>query len=176
VADPFWTVERVGLASFVVVGADRRDAPHPSYFGSRHDAQQRALDLNLAIDRGDENDPRSLTTPDQKHPSPTEGDRSLMQAQHTITVYDGNRLDRTREAAPQQLATEFIKAVRDGYFERPCGRGREFAYRLWLTDPNGADIAWDDADDMVLMESMQSMLAANDEALKMVQRAVWGDG
>lgn len=98
-----------------------------------------------------------------------------MQAERTVTVYGGNRLDQAREVAPRQLAEEFIEAVRNGYFKEPCGRGGEWAYRLWLSAPDGANVAWDEGDEDVLLDALRDALAASEETRDMVILAVWGD-
>ena len=99
-----------------------------------------------------------------------------MQANRTVTVYGGNQLDQAREVEPRTLATEFIAAVKGGYFKEPTGRGGEWAYRLWLTDgEGGANITWDGSDDDVLMEALAEIVNADRGARSALSLAVWGD-
>ena len=98
-----------------------------------------------------------------------------MHAERTVTVYGGNRLDQAHLVRPRLLADQFVQAARDGYFKEPCGRSGEWAYRLWLTDRAGANIAWDSEDDDALMDALRVVLQGDDEARDMLVRAVWGE-
>lgn len=95
-------------------------------------------------------------------------------AAQAVTIYEGNRLDQARRVTPHDLAQEFIEAVRAGYFQQPCGRSGEWAYRLWLTAPDGANATWRPDDDDALMNALGELIGSDEPARRALTTAVWG--
>jgi hypothetical protein len=93
----------------------------------------------------------------------------------SVTLYAGNRLDQAREYNPAQLVVQFVDAVRSGYFTEPCGGGIQWAFRLWLTDPNGANSTWDPADEAQLFNALDEAIQGSDETRALLADATWGD-
>lgn len=92
----------------------------------------------------------------------------------TVTLYGGNRIDQAREADPEQLAAAFIEAVRCGFFTEPCGGGNQWAFRLWLTSPSGANVTWDPSAEGLLFNALDDAIQSSDVTRDLLALAIWG--
>jgi hypothetical protein len=97
-----------------------------------------------------------------------------MHARRTVTLYEGNRLDRVVERDPDEIAAQFIAAVEAGEFPTPGG-GLEFAYRWWLAGRDGLDSTWDEAEWPTIRVALEHQLHRDDVLYKRVVAWAWGE-
>ena len=92
-----------------------------------------------------------------------------MQAQRTVKLWVGNRLDGEIDCDPDVLAAEFVQAAVSG-FELPQRGSLEFGYRWWLADPKGRNSVWEESDWDTLVEALSNHLGACGDPTK---RILW---
>lgn len=95
-----------------------------------------------------------------------------MQAKRTVTLYRGNRIDAAEDFVVDDLVSEFIDyALNDA---EPTGRPLAFAFRLWITDPNGHNAVADESDLQIIEAALAQRLHADTDLFDRVLERVVG--
>lgn len=81
----------------------------------------------------------------------------------TVTLYIDNQLDQATEVDPAELAAEFVKAALDGC-EVPARGSIEFAYRYWISGPEGRSASWDESEWETMVDGLVAQFEANPDA------------
>lgn len=122
-----------------------------------------------------------MTPPRQNDTSQPCGKRSAaehradgLQAQPTVRLYKGNRLDQAHDYNPDELAKRFIDAAANGELTSP-GRGLGWAFRSWLTSREGPNSTWDEVDWPTMESALHDQLRAHDPLYHRLAAWAWGE-
>lgn len=84
-----------------------------------------------------------------------------------MIFYLDNRVDGRFEEDPKETARKFIEAVEGGFDISGCRASMEFAFRWWLSDPEGYHVSWEDGDSDQLMNALGEVITPKEKT------AIW---
>ncbi len=89
----------------------------------------------------------------------------------TVTLFRENRLDQAEFHSPEQLATDFIAALRGEKFPgyEPSGSCRvDDQFIWWLADAKGMNSTWDRSDWPALIDALGALMDSDDSARRTI--------